>query len=179
MNKRITIYCGANSGNSLRIIKQVNELCDLLIGLEYDLVYGGGQTGLMGIVATKFLEGGREVIGVRPNKLIEDEDVHHGLTTLIKTESMHERKSKMIELGDAFIALPGGIGTLDEIIETITLFKIGFTDKPSAILNTDGYFDGLEVLFRNMVAHGFLRQEDESKIIIASSPKDLVDQLAL
>jgi len=177
MKRKICIFCGAREGNSKEIILQVEELCDLLIEQDFDLVYGGGRTGLMGIIANKFLLGGKDVIGVRPKKLIIDEDCHQALTDLIVVDSMQDRKSKLIELADMFIALPGGVGTLDEIIETFTLFKIGFTNKPSGILNTGNYFAGLKQLLNTMVTAGFLDQKDKEKLIFASTPMELLDKL--
>jgi len=177
MNKKVCIFCGANTGTSNQVINHAEELCDLLINLDFDLVYGGGKTGLMGIIADKFLQNDKEVIGVRPRKLIADEDAHQNLKTLIETKSMQERKSKMIELSDVFIALPGGVGTLDEIIETFTLLKIGFIDKPSGILNTENYYDGLKRLLNNMVDNQFLNHQNKSKLIFASNPIELLTQL--
>lgn len=177
MRKKVCIFCGANKGLSTTIIKQAEELCDLLIENDFDLVYGGGRTGLMGIVADKFLKENQRVIGVRPEKLIKDEDCHQGLTELIVVETMQDRKSKMIELGDFFIALPGGMGTLDEIIESFTLFKIGFIDKPSGILNSANYYDGLKILVNTMVDNGFLKKEAKEKLVFSSTPKELLCQL--
>ena len=177
MNRKIGIFCGAREGISKEIIHQAEELCDLLIEQNFELVYGGGRTGLMGIVANRFLKAGKKVIGVRPKKLIVEEDAHQALTDLIVVDSMQARKSKMIELSDIFIALPGGVGTLDEIIETFTLNKIGFTDKPSGILNTANYFEGLEQLIGKMVASGFLDQEDKDKLIFANTPAELIEKL--
>lgn len=171
MNKRIGIYCGANTGNSPVIIEQVNVLCALLVTNGYDLVYGGGKTGLMGIIAEHFLAGGRKVIGVRPQKLIEDEDQHEGITQMIVVKDMHERKAKMIELSNAFIALPGGVGTLDEIIDVYTQVKIGFLDKPCAILNVNNYYEGLEILLKNMVSMGFLTEKGYELLQIGDNPK--------
>ena len=179
MTKRVCIFCGAKTGNSIEIVNQVKLLCDLLIDAEFDLVYGGGKTGLMGIIANRFLEKERKVIGIRPKKLIQDEDGHMGLTELIIVDSMSERKVKMVELGDIFIALAGGIGTLDEIIETFTLYKIGFINKLSAILNTSNFYAGLEQLLNNMVDKNFLRKEEKSKLVIASDPRELVRQLGI
>lgn len=113
----ICVFCGANLGKSATIISQVEKLMDLLIAQNATLVYGGGRTGLMGLIADRFLEAEAPVIGVRPTKLIEDEDAHAGITQMIVVKDMFERKAKMMELADVFIALPGGVGTLDEMIE--------------------------------------------------------------
>ena len=173
----ICIFCGANKGRSSVIVQQVEALCDLLIEREFDLVYGGGGTGLMGIIAEKFLNAGRKVIGVRPKRLITDEDAHENLTELVVTTSMSERKDKMTELSDAFIALPGGIGTLDEIIEVLTLEKIGYIRKPSAFLNTEGYYDHLKAFVGHMVQNGYLTAEAAEQFRFESSPQELMESL--
>lgn len=178
-NKTICIFCGANPGSSPAIIEAAKELCDLLIQHQCDLVYGGSATGLMGIIADRFLDGGRKVIGIRPEKLIADEASHQGLTDLIVTDNMSDRKAKMIEMSDVFIALPGGTGTLNEIIETFTLHKIGFINKPSGILNTDNFYRGLDVLLDNMVRHGFLQAEAKEMMVIEDVPRSLLKGLGI
>lgn len=175
MAKKVCIYCGANTGNSKEIVAQTKRLCDLLIQQDYDLVYGGGKTGLMGIIATHFLANGRKVIGVRPEKLIQDEDQHDGVSEMIVVKDMHERKGKMIALSDAFIALPGGVGTLDEIIDVYTQVKIGFLNKFCGILNVNGYYEGLEILLKNMVNFGFLMEEGQKLLAITDSPEKLME----
>ena len=160
--KKVCIFCGANSGNSKKIINQSKLLCDLLISSGYSLVYGGGGKGLMGLIAEKFIQNNKEVIGVRPKFLIENEETHHALTRLIEVDTMQERKSKLIELSDLFIALPGGVGTLDEIIETFTLYKIGFTKKKSGILNTNGFYNNLIEQLNEMSKRGFLSVFDKN-----------------
>lgn len=177
MRKKVCIFCGANEGKSEEIIRQSKEICQLLIEKKCDLVYGGGKTGLMGIIANEFLNAKCEVIGVRPSKLIADEDAHSGLSKLIVVETMADRKDKMTELSDFFIALPGGVGTLDEIIETYTLQKIGFISKPSAILNSNGYYDGLIDLLDKMVDKGFLNTSARQKLVLEKSPKEVVEAL--
>ncbi|MEL7219710.1 MAG: TIGR00730 family Rossman fold protein [Bacteroidota bacterium] len=177
MDKKICIFCGAKTGQSAQIIHEVEALCDLLIEQKYDLVYGGGKSGLMGIVADKFLAAKRQVIGVRPEKLIIDEDAHDKLAELIVVKDMHERKAKMVDLSDVFVALPGGVGTLDEIVETFTLFKIGFIDKPSGILNVDGYYDGLITLLDRMVTNGFLDETAKNRLMIEAKPTTLVARI--
>jgi len=174
MNKKVCIYCGANTGNSEEIVAQTIQLCDLLIAQDFDLVYGGGETGLMGIIAQQFLSQGRKVIGIRPQKLITDESAQSGLTELIVVKDMHERKGKMIALADVCIALPGGVGTLDEIIDVYTQVKIGFLDKFCGILNVNNYYKGLEVLLANMVEKGFLKTDAKDLLCIANSPEALM-----
>jgi len=177
MNKKACIFCGAKAGNSIEIMNQTKLLCDLLIRSGYGLVYGGGNAGLMGVIANRFLESGQEVIGVRPKLLIKNENANENLTELFVVDTMQERKKKFIELADLFIALPGGVGTLDEIIETFTLFKIGFIKKQSAILNTAGYYDSLIAFLENMSKYDFLSNEDRAGLIISSNPNALMKQL--
>lgn len=177
MSKSICIYCGANPGNIDILPKQIKLLCEALARKNYDLVYGGGNSGIMGLVANEFLSHNRSVIGVRPTKLIKDESKHHGITQLIEVESMHDRKAKMIELSDIFIALPGGVGTLDEIIDVYTNIKIGFIDKKCGVLNVENLFDGLDILLGSMQNAGFLKAEDRQKLIIEPSVEALVEAL--
>ena len=177
MSKRICIFCGANPGNNPRITDHVEELCVLLIEQGFDLVYGGGKDGLMGLIADRFLAAGRRVIGVRPKKLIEGEGSHLGLTKMIVVKDMHERKAQMMDEADLFIALPGGVGTLDEIMEVYTQVKIGFFDKFCGVLNTDYFYQGLELLLDNMVKHGFLQQNDKAKLQIEDTPQALLDRM--
>ncbi len=179
MKKKVCIFCGANTGNSPEVVNETKLLCDLLINAGFDLVYGGATTGLMGIAAERFLNKGMDVIGVRPKKLIVDENVHENLTEIFVVDSMQERKAKMIELSDVFIALPGGVGTLDEIIETYTLNKIGFIDKPSGVLNTLGYYDGLKMLLNKMTETDFLKTSDKSKLSIGTNPRDLMEKMQI
>ena len=119
MSKKVGIFCGARTGNSPEIIEKTKVLVKLLADQDYDLVYGGGSSGLMGLIADEFLSHGREVIGVRPVILLAEEITHQGVTQMIETEDMFIRKQKMVELSDAFIALPGGVGTLDEIVKCL------------------------------------------------------------
>ena len=173
----ICIFCGANTGNSPAIIKQVEFLMDLLIAQNARLVYGGGKSGLMGLIADRFLSAGAEVIGVRPTKLIEDEDAHEDITEMIVVKDLFERKAKMMELAKVFIALPGGAGTLDEIIEVYTHVKIGFAEKLCMILDVDGFYQGLETLLEKMVNTGYLKEADRQLLRISDSPNELVAQI--
>ncbi|EAR03025.1 lysine decarboxylase [Maribacter sp. HTCC2170] len=177
MKKKVCIFCGANDGNAIEILNHAKLLCDLLIYADYDLVYGGGNSGLMRIIANRFLNNGMQVIGVRPKMLIKEENAHDGITELIVVNSMQERKSKMVELSDVFIALPGGIGTLDEIIETYTLHKIGYIKKQSAVLNSFGYYESLETLMNKMVEKGFLTSDARSKFVMEATPEKLLCKL--
>ena len=177
MNKTVCIFCEANSGTSKKIENQAILLCDLLIENGYSLVYGGGGKGLMGTIANRFIQRNSSVIGVRPKMLIENEETHTNITELIEVNTMQERKSKLVELSDLFIALPGGIGTLDEIIETFTLNKIGFISKKSGILNTDGFYNDLIKQIEKMTSYGFLKEKEMNLLKVANSPRELVKLL--
>lgn len=170
----ICIYCGAHTGNSESIVSQARELARLLANRGFDLVYGGGNSGLMGIVANEFLQADRQVIGIRPQKLIKDEFAHPGITELIIVQDMHERKQKMIEAADIHLALPGGAGTLDELIEVYTQTKIGFVQKTCALLNTDHYYDELLSLLDKMVRFAFLRPTDRELLLVEQDAATLV-----
>lgn len=176
--KTVCLYCGAHTGNSETITAQAGELATRLADRHFDLVYGGGNNGLMGIVADQFLSMGRRVTGIRPQRLIKDEFAHPGINELIVVQDMHERKRKMIELADIHIALPGGAGTLDEIIEVYTQTKIGFVDKTCALLNTDHYYDELLGFLDKMVRYHFLRPEDRGLLIVEDAPQKLVGRLS-
>jgi uncharacterized protein (TIGR00730 family) len=179
MPKRVCIFCGANAGNDPLIHEQTQVLSSLLIERGYDLVYGGGRTGLMGQIADHFLNAGRKVIGVRPEKLIFDEDIHTQLTEAVVVPDMASRKQQMLSLADSFIALPGGVGTLDEILEVYTLLKIGYSSKPCGLLNTNGYYHHLEQLLLHMVARGFLGEADRQRLIFAAEPQSLLHELGI
>lgn len=172
-SRTVCIFCGAHVGNSAAVVTEAQALSSLLAGKGYDLVYGGGNNGLMGIVADAFLAAGRQVVGIRPQKLIRDESAHLGIHELMVVKDMHERKLKMIEAADIFIALPGGAGTLDELIEVYTQTKIGFVQKTCAILNTEGFYNDLLRFMDKMVDYGFLRAEDLALLLVADTPADL------
>jgi uncharacterized protein (TIGR00730 family) len=141
------------------------------------LVYGGGSIGLMGVIADAALSAGVHVTGVAPRRLLEREVVHRGLSTLHVVDSMHERKAKMADLSDAFIALPGGYGTLDELFEALTWTQLGYHSKPSALLNVEGYFDRLVEYLDHAVAERFLAREHREMLVIADDPDVLIERL--
>ena len=154
--KRITVYCGSKHGNNPFYQKAAEDLGKELAHRKIELVYGGGAVGLMGVIANAVLTNHGSVIGVIPEKLYEMEVAHMGLTELYRVKTMHERKALMADLSDAFIALPGGIGTLEEIMEVITWAQIGYHKKPCAFLNIDGYYENLFKFFETMEQEGFL-----------------------
>lgn len=142
------------------------------------LVYGGGLRGLMGVVANAVLEAGGEAFGVIPQALVDLEVAHRGLTELHVVTSMHERKAKMTELTDAFVAIPGGIGTLDELFEAWTWYTLGYHAKPFALLNEDGFWDDMLSFLDKVVASGFISADRRQQLIVANSPEAAIEQLA-
>ena len=176
MKKRVCLFCGSQYGNSEIILEQVNLLCEELVTKGYELVYGGGKNGLMGFVADIFLKHNREVIGVRPKKLITEEGIHEKLNKLIVVEDMFERKKKMIGLADTFITLPGGVGTIDELFDVFTQKKIGFNNKVCAVFNPDGFYNELDSQLETMVKFGFLKAEDKTRLIIESDIDTLLNR---
>ena len=155
-----------------------SEFGALLAARDLRLVYGGGRVGLMGAVADAVLAGGGQVIGVIPKLLVDREVGHTGLTQLRVVQSMSERKQLMGDLSDAFVTLPGGIGTMDELFEAWTWSQLGLQSKPSGLLNTAGYYDSLIAFLDQMVGCGFLRADQREILIVDSSMERLLDRLA-
>ncbi len=164
-------------GYNPAIAEQVRLLAACLAERGLGVVYGGGNVGLMGLLADEMLQRGGEVIGVIPQKLANVEIAHRGLTQLHVVATMHERKALMAELADAFIALPGGIGTLEEIIEAMTWTQLGYQHKPCGVLNSNGFYDALNGLLEVMATNGFLRPEHRELLLFAEQPYQLVEQL--
>ena len=158
--KRVCVYCGSRAGNDPRLAAKAAEFGSRLAREQLTLVYGGGNVGLMGVLADAALANGGEVIGVIPRQLVQWEVAHQGLTRLDVVESMHERKARMFDLSDAFVALPGGFGTLDEMFEMLTWRQLGFGDKPCALLDVDGFYSPLVGMLDRMVERGFVPQDD-------------------
>ncbi len=174
--QRICVYCGSNNGARPEYADAARELADVLVRHELGLVYGGAAVGIMGVIADRVLEQGGTVHGVIP-KLLEDKEIaHQGLTRLHVVSSMHERKSMMAMLSDGFIAMPGGFGTLEELVEMLTWGQLKFHDKPCGILNVRGYFDHLLKYLDHAVAEGFLRPENREMVLHDSAPAGLVQQ---
>lgn len=173
-SKSVCIYCGANEGSSTHIIDSSRMIAEDLARMGFDLVYGGGKDGLMRLVADIFLNNGRTVKGIRPEKLVKDEEQHDGISSIEIVPDMYIRKSRMIELSDILLALPGGIGTLDEVMDAFTEIKLGFVKKPLFVLNVNDYYSGLKTQLKNMVSHGFLKKADSNLIKILDSPLDLL-----
>lgn len=163
--QRICVYCGSNGGARELYADAARDLADVLVRHDLELVYGGSNTGLMGVIANAVLDMGGKVHGVIPKLLYDKEIAHQGLTELHVVASMHERKSMMAALSDGFIAMPGGFGTLEEIIEIITWGQLHFHDKPCGLLNVDGYFDQLLGFLDHARAEGFLRPENRDMLL--------------
>lgn len=153
------MFCGSNFGRRPEYSAAVRQLAQALVAADIDVVYGGARVGTMGLLADSALEAGGRVIGVIPSVLVDAEIAHGGLTELHVVGSMHERKARMAELSDGFIALPGGLGTLDELAEIITWSQLGLHDKPTGLLNVAGYYDDLLAFFDHAVEEGYLRSQ--------------------
>lgn len=176
--KRICVFCGANTGARTEYADAARELAALLARHRMGLVYGGGNIGLMGIIADAMLAAGGEVIGVIPASLVAREVAHRGVTELRVVQTMHERKALMNELSDAFIALPGGFGTFDEFFEILTWSQLGIHGKPSGMLNVAGYYDDLLVMLDHAVTEKLLRPEHRNLVIADTDAERLLQRLA-
>jgi uncharacterized protein (TIGR00730 family) len=175
--KRICVFTGSSPGARTDYADAAQELGRLLVARGHGLVYGGGRVGLMGVIADAVLANGGNVIGVIPEALAAKEIAHSRLTELRVVRSMHERKAIMADLSDAFIALPGGLGTLEEFFEVITWAQLGLHAKPVGIMNVSGYFDPLFAFLDRAVDEGFVKRQHRAMIIMAHSPADLLDRL--
>lgn len=170
----ICVFCGSSLGND-PIYQQMAQATGQAIAAQgKTLVYGGGRSGLMGVVANSALQAGGRVIGVIPDALVDRELAHTGLTELHIVKNMHERKTKMAELSDAFVALPGGAGTLEEIFEQWTWSQLGIHQKPCAFLNVDGFYDGLIQMIQGSVERGFSQERFVDKLIVAEQIEDIL-----
>lgn len=175
---RLCVFCGSSFGRDPAFARAARELAEALCARGYGLVYGGAKRGLMGVLADAMLERGGEVVGVIPRFMIDRELAHPSLTQLIIVDSMHERKAAMAQHAAAFAALPGGFGTLDELMEIITWQQLGLHAKPIALLNTAGYFDGLLQFTEHMDASGFISAQYRPSLIVASTATELVQRVA-
>ena len=173
----ITVYLGALAGNDPALKQAVEELGAWIGASGNALVYGGSRSGLMGVIADSVLRAGGRVTGVEPQFFIESELQHNGLTELIVTCDMSERKNKMIELGDAFIAFPGGTGTLEEISEVMSQVSLGQLDAPCILYDLNGYYDELRALLRRMIDMGLSSPERQQGIYFAGSLMQIADIL--
>ena len=176
--KRICVFCGSSPGARPEYADAARELGSLLARHNIGLVYGGGKVGLMGEVAAAALEAGGEVIGVIPEQLVKREVGFTSLKDMRVVGSMHERKALMAELSDGFVALPGGLGTIEEFVEAATWAQLGLHNKPCGLLNVCGYYDGFTVFLDHATEEMFVRPENRGMIIVEESPERLLDRFS-
>lgn len=174
--KKLAVFCGSSNGSSDVYIEAAKKLGKELAKRNITLVYGGASVGVMGAVADSVLEEGGYVIGVMPSFLDDREIAHKNLTELIIVDSMHERKAKMADLADGFIALPGGPGTLEEFFEIFTWAQLGLHNKPCGLLNINHYYDPLITLFNHMSDEQFLHEKYRTMALVDSEPKGILDK---
>ena len=175
--KTVCVYCGSSVGSRDEYAQAARDLGQLLASRGIRTVYGAGNIGLMGVLADAALEAGGEVIGVIPEALVERELAHNGVTDLRIVHSMHERKALMADLSDAFIALPGGFGTFEELCEMLTWLQLGIHQKPCGLLNVAGYYDPLIAMFDQATEERFLRPQHRDLLRVATDPIELLDHL--
>ena len=176
--KRICVYCGSSVGNQPVYREAALAMGAVLASRKIGLVYGGGNVGLMGVIADAVLAGGGEVIGVIPQSLADREIAHSGVTDLRIVDSMHTRKALMADLSDAFIAMPGGFGTFEEIFEAVTWTQLGVHRKPCGLLNVGGFYTPLALFIDQAVSEGFIKPVHRESIVVDDSPERLVTALA-
>ncbi len=174
---RLCVFCGSSPGANPAYTDATEELAALLAGQGIGVVYGGGGVGLMGKLADAVLAAGGEIIGVIPRSLVDREIGHRGVDDLRVVDSMHERKALMAELADAFVALPGGVGTLEELIEVFTWSQLGLHRKPCALLDVESYYEGLTAFLDHAVQERFLTQEYRATLIVEREPAVLLERL--
>jgi uncharacterized protein (TIGR00730 family) len=172
--KKICVFCGSSYGNKPHYSEAVKTLSELFIQYKIELVYGGAKVGLMGELADQIIRSGGEVTGIIPRFLKEQEVEHNGITRLIEVDSMHERKEMMEKESDGFIALPGGVGTIEEIFEMITWGQLSLHEKPCAFLNVNGFYDLIDAFLENTVKEGFLDQDFKNMILVESDPEIVI-----
>lgn len=176
--RRVCVFCGSSPGASPEYGRAAQLLGQELVRRDIALVYGGAEVGLMGLLAETVLGGGGEVVGVMPHSLVDKGVAHQGLTELRAVESMHERKAMMLDLSDAFVALPGGLGTLEELSEVLAHAQLGLHGKPCGVLDVRGFYANLLRLLDTMVEERFLKAEHRDMLLIDSSPQTLLDKLS-
>ena len=178
MIRSICVFCGSSPGSRPAYAEAARAFGSLLASREIALVYGGGDVGLMGVIANAALDGGGRVEGVIPRFLMNKELGHQGLTQLHVTENMHERKARMAELSDAFVALPGGLGTMEELFEIWTWLQLALHNKPVGLLNVDGFYDPLVQLLAHMTTERFVKGEHAELVAVHDDPEALLEALA-
>jgi uncharacterized protein (TIGR00730 family) len=174
----LCVFCGSRTGADACYAEAARALGRALVERGMTLVYGGGQIGLMGVVADAVLEAGGRVIGVIPEPLATHELLHPRATEMHIVPGMHARKAKMVTLSDAFVALPGGYGTLEELFEVVTWAQLGIHAKPVGVLNVAGFYDPLVALVQGAVEHDFIKSKNRDLIVVHSEPAELIDRLS-
>ncbi len=174
---KICVFCGSSDGNDLAITDAAKKLGEIFAERSITLVYGAAKIGVMGTIAQSVLENNGKVIGIIPNFLKKKEVVHLGLTELITTQNMHERKMKMQEASDGFIALPGGMGTLEELFEIITWLQLGLHQKPIGLLNVNNFYNDLINMLETMVRKGFLSIDNYQLLLVDSDSSQLIKKM--
>jgi hypothetical protein len=175
--RRLAVYCGSAAGSRPEFADATRATAVAIVRNGVDLVYGGGRLGLMGLIADCVLAGGGRVYGVIPTALVNLEVAHTGLTELHRVETMHERKAKMTDLADAFLALPGGVGTLDELFEAWSWNALGYHKKPFCLLNVGGFWDGMIRFIDQATESGFLSARRRSQLLVADTPEQALEML--
>jgi uncharacterized protein (TIGR00730 family) len=175
--RRVGVFCGSSPGARPAYAEATAQLARVLVAEGLGLVYGGANVGLMGTLADTVLAEEGEVIGVIPRALVEKEIAHNGLSDLRVVGSMHERKALMADLSDAFVALPGGLGTLEELLEIYTWAQLGLHQKPCALLDVEGYYAGVAAFLSHAVEERFLREEHRAMLIVEREPRTLIESL--
>ncbi|PCI48262.1 MAG: TIGR00730 family Rossman fold protein [Alphaproteobacteria bacterium] len=176
--KKICVYCGSSPGKSPEYIEAARVLGRELVKRDITLVYGGASVGIMGEIADTVLSAGGEVVGIMPQALVDKEISHSGLTDLRVVGSMHERKAMMEDISDGFIALPGGMGTIEELFEVLTWSQLGYHRKPCALLNIKGYYDSITQFLNHAVEEQFVKPIHREMILIEHKPDRLLDLMA-
>ena len=174
----ICVFCGASAGNNPAYVEAAKALGQAMAERGLGLVYGAGNVGLMGELADAVLTEGGRAVGVIPHKLVDRELAHQELAKLYVVSTMHERKAKMHELSDGYIALPGGIGTMEEFFEAVTWRQLGYHDKPVALFNVGGFYDGIDGFFKTMQRDGFLHSDHRDLFFMETDAMRLLDRLA-
>jgi uncharacterized protein (TIGR00730 family) len=174
---RLCVFCGSNAGQDPVYLQMARSLGEIMAGQGIELVYGGASVGLMGAVADAALAKGGHVIGVMPQALVDKEIAHRGLSDLRVVGSMHERKALMAELADGFIALPGGLGTFEELFEVWTWAQLGYHRKPCALLNAGGFYDKLTDFLDDVVERGFVKSMHRAMLIVEKEPAALIEAI--
>jgi uncharacterized protein (TIGR00730 family) len=176
--RRLCVFCGSSVGNQSAYAEAAQAMGALLAARGIGLVYGGGHVGLMGVIADAVMASGGEVIGVIPQTLADREIAHSGITELRVVDSMHSRKAMMAELSDAFIAMPGGVGTFEEFFEVVTWTQLGLHRKPCGLLNVNAFYTPLAAFIDQAVSEGFIRPVHRAGIVVDSDPERLLDTLS-